>query len=303
MNAMKFLIDKNKQENNYLNEINEEYKSLEFSFCYGDSLDKESIALFRKARKNKIPVLLDLTNEEASHIQEIIKERSFLSAIQFVDDILVKDDDAKQIIDSLKYDVLVENDRKSPLLFKKLADSYFVPEAKKLYGEILRFLVVGVIATIADYGVYSLVGWCLSGANLESWIETTICTAAGFIVGLIVNYLFSIFWVYKDVDENFNKKSAKTIILFTIFSVIGLLLGTGLMEGFNQIGILMGIDINQWAVGMFTSDWSFLTFFMFTLFFGIKTLIVMVWNYVSRKIFIFKPKILSRINKEKYFAK
>lgn len=273
-----------------------------------DELSLASFKYIKKARRLNIPTILLVSKifnlaKKKNKFMRWINNLLFMRLIRYADLILVDDKQDKEKIDALNYDIVVRDERLSDDLIARLTNAYFIPPKKKLTGEIIRFLVVGVVATVVDYGIYSLMGWLAFGglSDASSWIETAICTTLGFIAGVIVNYLLSVFWVYKDVEKSFQKKSAKTIIAFIVYSLIGLIIGILIMEGFNAIGLnCLQVDINHWMDGIFTNDWSFITFIWFTLFFGIKTLIVMIWNYLSRKILIFMPKIVSRINKNKF---
>ena len=161
---------------------------------------------------------------------------------------------------------------------------------KGLLGEILRFIVTGGVATIIDFGVYSLVAALIP----DSWgfWETALATAAGFLVSLVVNYILSAFWVYKNVDEKVDKKSTKNIVLFVVLSTIGLFLGIGINAAFVALdNAFIHVDYQNW-LGFITDKehYSFVwkQFLFAVLFFGIKTLLVLTWNYLSRKKLIFK---------------
>ena len=170
---------------------------------------------------------------------------------------------------------------------------------KYLTGEILRFIVTGIAATVVDFLVSYLVASFLPD-SMGVWKEV-VYTAAGFTVSLVVNYVMSAFWVYKDVDKSVNKKSPKNIALFVAFSLVGLALGIGIMIGFRAIddyGLHVGFE--NWLKFITDSknySFSFWAFFWAVIFFGTKTLIVLTWNYLSRKFFIFKTPEM--VNKEK----
>ena len=149
----------------------------------------------------------------------------------------------------------------------------FNSKHKKLC-EIIRFVIVGGIATVIDYFVMGLVLYLfnpdlyphfynvwIGKAGDPSTIATVVGTGTGFCVSLIANYLLSVFFVY---EEEGNSKSVKGVIYFFLFSFGGLLL--------NMAGMWLGYDIcgiNEWItkIGM--------------------TLIVLVYNYTTRKLFIF----------------
>ena len=166
-------------------------------------------------------------------------------------------------------------------------------DKKYLKGEIIRFIISGAAATIIDFLVSYLVASFLPD-SIGVWKEV-IYTTCGFIVSLVVNYLLSAFWVYKNVDKSVNKKSPKNIALFTALSAVGLFIGIGMMIAFRAIdehGLQSGFE--NWLKFITDSknySFSSKSFWWAILFFGTKTLVVLTWNYLSRKFFIFKaPK-------------
>ena len=107
---------------------------------------------------------------------------------------------------------------------------------------------------------------------LYPWKETgvLISTAIGFIAGLIFNYIFSTIFVFKNIDDKVKKHQVRSFFIFTIIGIIGLLLTeTGMYAGILLLG---------------------LNFFMFVK--VITATIVLLWNYIARKIFIFKGEVL-----------
>ena len=154
---------------------------------------------------------------------------------------------------------------------------------KQLFWEIFRFLLVGGTATVADYLVFWLFDGVLfplfgTGAAWQT-VSLVLSTALGFCVGLIVNWLLSISFVFRDVKNKEEATSKKSFGVFTLIGVIGLLI--------TEIGIvlLVGIlpDITLFGsmdlLGTAWSKWLAKV---------IMTCIVLVWNYLGRKIFIFK---------------
>lgn len=168
----------------------------------------------------------------------------------------------------------------------------------KISGEIMRFIVVGVVATLVDLFLnYLFVILVPSGWNDD--LKVAICTTMGFIGGVIVNYILSVIWVFQNVESEKEAKSKKNFVIFVLLSTIGLVLGIAFMGGFNALSeSIMDINLYAWepehlseVISNPATILSNVGFWLFTIFFCIKTLIVLFYNYVSRKTFIFKaPK-------------
>lgn len=141
--------------------------------------------------------------------------------------------------------------------------------------EIIRFLIIGGLATLIDWLVMGIVLYIFDPSLYPHFynvwigkvgepktIATVIGTGVGFTVSLVFNYLLSVIFVYEDKG---NSKTAKGRILFVVLSVIGLLI--------NMLGMWFGRDvchINEWITKI------------------IMTIIVLIYNYITRKKIIFK---------------
>ena len=149
---------------------------------------------------------------------------------------------------------------------------------KQLFWEIFRFLLVGGLATIADYLVFWIFdAWVFPVA----WGTTALVlsTALGFCVGLIMNWLLSVRFVFRETEEKISVRAKKAFLTFTLIGVIGLLI--------TELGVVFLV----WAFPSFT------IFGQATLLGtawekwvakAIMTCLVLVWNYLGRKIFIFR---------------
>ena len=126
---------------------------------------------------------------------------------------------------------------------------------KKLLNQILKFGVVGGLAFIIDYGILIFLTEVF---HINYLISTTI----SFIMSVIFNYIMSIFWVF-DVDENKNRTTVFSV--FIILSVIGLLLNDLFMWVFVD-----GMSIHYLIAKI------------------IATLLVMIYNFITRKLFLEK---------------
>ena len=138
----------------------------------------------------------------------------------------------------------------------------FYAKHKALFFEFLRYLLVGGGAFIVDFSSLFLLKEYvipdLNGAGL--YISTTIA----FLLGLFVNYVFSLLFVFKVAKDENRGKTAKDVILFVTIGVIGL--------GLTNLGMYIGDDvlhINYLIVKLFV------------------TAVVLLWNYGARKILIF----------------
>ena len=89
---------------------------------------------------------------------------------------------------------------------------------QKLLAQIMKFGVVGVIATVIDFGIMNLLHYGL-GLNI------LIANTSGFIVSLIFNYLASMKYVFAH-KEGMSRR--REFIIFVVLSGIVLTLNAGL---------------------------------------------------------------------------
>ncbi|MBQ8308418.1 MAG: GtrA family protein [Clostridia bacterium] len=149
---------------------------------------------------------------------------------------------------------------------------------KQLFWEIFRFLLVGATATLADY----LVFWVFDAWIFpKRWgtVALVLATALGFCVGLLVNWILSVRFVFRETKEEIDVRSKKP---FAVFAIIG----------------LIGLAITELGVVLLVFAFPEITLFGKTALFGtawekwfakaIMTCLVLVWNYLGRKIFIFR---------------
>ena len=124
---------------------------------------------------------------------------------------------------------------------------------KKLINQILKFGVVGGIAFVIDYGILFLLAKVIG-------LNELISAAISFIVSLTFNYFLSTKWVF-----DAKKQTPKEVIIFVLLSVVGL--------GINEILIYLGtkkLGIDVMIVKLFA------------------TAVVMVYNFITRKLIIEK---------------
>lgn len=160
----------------------------------------------------------------------------------------------------------------------------------KLLKQILRFSVVGGISFVVDFVITNVVALLIRNVGFDATTAAMMGALVGFIVSIIVNYLLSMHWVFTRKDD---MNRGKEFIIFVILSLIGL--------GLNELIILgcMYLINNVGWCGAFT-QWCLdvVNHFLDMTFDGmatagskiIATAVVMVFNFVTRKMFLEKKE-------------
>ncbi len=171
---------------------------------------------------------------------------------------------------------------------------------KKLSLELIRFFFVGVLCTVIDFALSYVIVWALADnlSAINEWtgyVSFAIAVTVGFVVSCCVNFVLSRTVVFKNVDKNINTKTAKAFWTYFFLAVGGWLIGLGLQEaGVYLCNYLWELDI---SLDIANVSWSNLletgglAFWAFLVIFVIKTIVTLVYNYLTRKFIIFKaPK-------------
>ncbi len=151
---------------------------------------------------------------------------------------------------------------------------------KQLFWEIFRFLLVGGTATLVDYFVHALFQGRLLPLVIKSegW-NLFLGTAFGFCAGLFVNWILSVTFVFRQVENEAEARSKKSFLTFAVIGLIGLAVTEagvfGLVAALPTFS-LFGVE------SVFGFTWETLSARC------VMTCIVLVWNYLGRKLFIFK---------------
>ncbi|HIT67932.1 MAG TPA: GtrA family protein [Candidatus Merdisoma merdipullorum] len=140
---------------------------------------------------------------------------------------------------------------------------------KKLFAQIIKFGAVGFLCFFIDYFI-------MVGLTELAGIDSLISSGCSYVVSTIVNYILSITIVF-DTDRNANQ--AKQFTVFVIFSLIGL--------GLNQLIMWLG---TAWLEGLMEQNQNLasLSRYAYMVVKIFATGIVMVYNFITRKIFIEK---------------
>lgn len=130
---------------------------------------------------------------------------------------------------------------------------YLEMRMKKLIEQILKFGVVGIIATVIDFGVLYILSQPLG-------IDPVVSAGISFCVSLVFNYVASMRYVFTHRED---MSRSREFVIFLVLSLIGLAINEAIMAaGVAVLGnsalAVMGTKV-------------------------LATAIVMVWNFVSRK--------------------
>lgn len=124
---------------------------------------------------------------------------------------------------------------------------------RKLIEQIMKFGVVGVIAFVIDFGVMVFLTEVFG-------IDPVISATVSFIISVVFNYAASMRYVFSHRE---GMSRTREFAIFVVLSAIGL--------GINDLLIWAGTDLASF-------DYRLVKIF--------ATAVVMVWNFVTRKIFL-----------------
>lgn len=132
----------------------------------------------------------------------------------------------------------------------------FLTPTKNGFLQLFRYLFVGGIATVVDWGV-------LFGLTELFNVHKMVSAVFGFVAGLSTNYLLSKLLVFRA-----NEARTNGMLEFLGYAVIGLI---GL--GITELILLLG---NSFPTVHYMA------------FKAVATVVVLAWNYLARKILLYK---------------
>ncbi|HOJ48073.1 MAG TPA: GtrA family protein [Bacillota bacterium] len=139
--------------------------------------------------------------------------------------------------------------------------------------EFLRYCAVGGLAFLVDYGVLYLFYHRIF-AHIDAAVfgfldvRNTLAIACGFIAGLTANYILSVLFVFTNEKQK-SKNNLKAFLIYAIVGIVGL--------GINEIGMNLGKAV------LAESYERFLLLVKM-----VVAGIALVWNYIGRKVFVYK---------------
>lgn len=137
----------------------------------------------------------------------------------------------------------------------KKIEKIFLVHTDNTFFQLIRYSFVGGIALTADFGLLFILTEYFG-------IHYLISASIGFTVGLVLNYIMSITWVFSNRKVK-NKKIE--FILFTIIGTVGLGLNEVFLWGFTNF-----LNIHYLKSKL------------------ISTFFVYLWNFFVRKYMLFK---------------
>ncbi len=148
---------------------------------------------------------------------------------------------------------------------------------KKLFEQIMKFGIVGVLAFLVDFGIYTILNFIFEKIGIAEAFPQSYLVAQffSFIVSMIFNYVLSMKFVFERKEDMSRKKE---FVIFFVLSAIGLVI--------NEIILYVGVDLiyGHWNwLQSWMSEGFAKTFFKLG-----ATGVVMVYNFISRKIFLEK---------------
>ena len=150
----------------------------------------------------------------------------------------------------------MNSEDKTANFIKKMLKTFHIklkPKQEKLFIQIFKFGIVGGTAFVIDFVfLYLFKEFC----HFPVLVSNTL----SFCISVIYNYIASVKWVF---DVNKEKNARKQFIIFIIFSVIGLILND----------LIMWISVDLLNIHYLLAK-------------IIATFIVMIFNFITRKIFL-----------------
>lgn len=143
---------------------------------------------------------------------------------------------------------------------------------KKLFEQIVKFGLVGVLCTLIDFGITLAVSAAFRQAGMD---VTTAALAAGFLgfaVSLVINYFLSMKFVFTR-KEGLDRR--KEFLIFLVLSLVGCGLNELIIKGSLWVIELKFMDLMSKSPSLVTAIAKVMA-----------TAVVMVYNFVTRKLFL-----------------
>lgn len=149
------------------------------------------------------------------------------------------------------------------ILREKEFGKLFSGDTENTYIQFFRYLFVGGLATVVDWGVSFILFKYVFGEQYA-----VAANSLSFVAGLIVNYVISTFWIFS------NSKVKSKVVEFLGFAAIGL------------VGLFMTMGITK-LFEIWLADKTSLFQILAKV---VSTAAAFFWNFFARKILLFSKK-------------
>jgi putative flippase GtrA len=150
------------------------------------------------------------------------------------------------------------------ILREKKFGKLFSGDTENTYIQFFRYLFVGGLATVVDWGVSFILFKYVFGEQYA-----VAANSLSFVAGLIVNYVISTFWIFS------NSKVKSKVVEFLGFAAIGL------------VGLFMTMGITK-LFEIWLADKTSLFQILAKV---VSTAAAFFWNFFARKILLFSKKV------------
>lgn len=136
----------------------------------------------------------------------------------------------------------------------------------KIFSQLGRFAVVGVLNTVLDFAILNLL---IDATGLSSGLGFSVIKATSFIVAVTNSYFWNKYWTFEVQSQ-----VSKEFVQFITISLIGLLANVGAASLVVNILAPEGANLTAWAnLGALAGTFAGLA-----------------WNFVGYKFIVFKEK-------------
>lgn len=141
-------------------------------------------------------------------------------------------------------------------------------DIKANLSEFIRYALVGGLSAVVDMGVNYVTLYYIFVSDKNDKPAVTLSVAAGFMVGLLVNFFLSNIFVFRSAEQKQRGQTVGSFMIYAVVGVVGLILSVLLtLAGTSFIG-----ETGIWYIFLNCA---------------VKG-VVLIWNYLGRKIFVYK---------------
>jgi len=141
---------------------------------------------------------------------------------------------------------------------------------KKFIRQFSKFVVIGLINTAIDFGVFNLLIW-QTGISKGKWI--ILLNIIAFTIAVINSYFWNKYWTFRAKEADESGEVAKEFSQFIMVTLIGLAINSSI--------VFVVTTLIQPFFGLSSELWANLAK-------AAATGFSLIWNFVGYKFFVFK---------------